>query len=409
MISKLQLSIIFLFFSTTLFSQTSAQLEIRFAPDKHVYLAQDNRFLAIANFQIQNIAFLNTGTDTIKIDEIKVEVFEGSNLVKGNRYAGEVLEKNWQSLKSYIQLPGNIKSEDPRFRFKELLKDKFTLAETTTLKPNAAFFISRQFFFAQATVEFIEGKPKGTWPDRIKVSAKGTTSNGKPVVAENELQIINYQLKNEYWFPVRGRWYIGASSSVRSHHRLLPVHEFALDLIQIGEGGQSYKGDGTNLTDYYCYGKEVYAMADGEVVAVYDGIPETRLRRKDESPEDYRKAIMEPLSRSENAYIATGGNQIVLQHAGQEYSSYAHLQHGSITVKKGELVKRGQLIAKIGLSGDGYQPHLHFQLTDGPDINYSRGIPLIFQNVKPVLFSSTIDINPLRQFQAGEFIETTSE
>jgi murein DD-endopeptidase MepM/ murein hydrolase activator NlpD len=82
------------------------------------------------------------------------------------------------------------------------------------------------------------------------------------------------------------------------------------------------------------------------------------------------------------------------------------LKQGSIVVKKGDSVKRGQSIARIGLSGDGYQPHLHFQITDGPDLNYSRGIPMVFANVRPVLFSSTIDTDGRRQLQTGEFIET---
>jgi hypothetical protein len=69
-------------------------------------------------------------------------------------------------------------------------------------------------------------------------------------------------------------------------------------------------------------------------------------------------------------------------------------------------VARGQRIAQVGLSGDGYEPHLHVQLTDGPDLYYSRGIPLVFTNVRPVRFSSTLDSEGRRQLQTGEFVET---
>ena len=55
------------------------------------------------------------------------------------------------------------------------------------------------------------------------------------------------------------------------------------------------------------------------------------------------------------------------------------------------------------MSGDGYQPHSDFQLTDGPDST----MPLIFANVRPVLFSSTLDTAGRRQLQTGEFVETT--
>ena len=311
-------------------------------------------------------------------------------------------------LKAYLDLPGMIKNEDPRFRFQELLGKTISLASTTELDPQTAIYISRRFHFAHGVAEIVDGKPtKAIWPDRINVTATGVTVSGKSVSVKNAVRIINYQPKNEYYFPVRGRWYIASSSSVRSHHRLLPVHEFALDLIQIGAGGSSYEGDGTKHDDYYAFGENVYAIADGVVVAVYDDVQETRLKRPNESIEEYRKDVMEPLSRSDKAYYASGGNQVVIRHNGDEYSSFAHLKHGSILVKKGDSVKRGQMIAQIGLTGDGYQPHLHFQITDGPDMSYARGIPMIFVNANPIVFSSTIDTNGRRQLQTGEFIETS--
>lgn len=388
------------------FGQNNRELEIRFSPADHVFLAQDNRFIGLSNFEIQNMAVANLSNHPIKIDEILVEVFSQNTLVESKRYSGDLLEKSWQMLRGYISEPGLMKSEDPRFRFKELLGDQLTLAQTTTLAPKTAILISRQFYFVDAVAELVDGKPQNPiWPDHVRASVKGTSSNGDAISAQSEIRILRYQLKKEYIFPVRGRWYIGSSSSVRSHHRLLPVHEFALDLIQIGAGGKSFQGDGTSLSDYYSYGKEVYAMADGEVIEVYDAVPETRLKRLNESDEEYRKAVFIPLS--EKGYIATGGNQIILKHTEDEYSSYAHLKFGSIRVKKGDQVKQGQIIGNVGLSGDGYEPHLHFQITDGPDISYSRGIPMIFQNVKPVRFSSTIDSSGQRQLQTGEFVETT--
>ncbi|NOX17802.1 MAG: M23 family metallopeptidase, partial [Chlorobi bacterium] len=60
------------------------------------------------------------------------------------------------------------------------------------------------------------------------------------------------------------------------------------------------------------------------------------------------------------------GNTIILNHGEGLFSSLSHLKRKSITVKEGEKVKKGDVIAKCGNSGRSPTPHLHFQfqLTD---------------------------------------------
>lgn len=55
-------------------------------------------------------------------------------------------------------------------------------------------------------------------------------------------------------------------------------------------------------------------------------------------------------------------NFIVIQHANCEYSRYDHLAHRSVAVRTGQSIKRGQVIARIGMTGFTYMPHLHFQV-----------------------------------------------
>ena len=55
-------------------------------------------------------------------------------------------------------------------------------------------------------------------------------------------------------------------------------------------------------------------------------------------------------------------NFIVIQHANGEYSRYDHLAHRSATVRAGQQVKRGQVIARVGMTGFTYLPHIHFQV-----------------------------------------------
>lgn len=67
---------------------------------------------------------------------------------------------------------------------------------------------------------------------------------------------------------------------------------------------------------------------------------------------------------------------------------------------------RGQVIARVGMSGDGRQPHLHFQIGDSMDPTTSRAYPVVFSNLRPVSFTSTIDTEGKRLLQTGEFVET---
>ena len=55
-------------------------------------------------------------------------------------------------------------------------------------------------------------------------------------------------------------------------------------------------------------------------------------------------------------------NYITIEHAHSELSEYLHLAKGSALVKVGDKVTRGQAIAKTGLSGWLYAPHLHFMV-----------------------------------------------
>jgi murein DD-endopeptidase MepM/ murein hydrolase activator NlpD len=57
-----------------------------------------------------------------------------------------------------------------------------------------------------------------------------------------------------------------------------------------------------------------------------------------------------------------GSNFIVVQHPNSEYSRYDHLAHGSAVVGTGQYIKRGQVIARVGMTGFTYVPHLHFQV-----------------------------------------------
>jgi murein DD-endopeptidase MepM/ murein hydrolase activator NlpD len=59
------------------------------------------------------------------------------------------------------------------------------------------------------------------------------------------------------------------------------------------------------------------------------------------------------------------------------YMLYAHLQSGSLKVKKGDKIKRGDVIGLVGNSGNTSAPHLHFHVMDGPSQLTSEGVPYV--------------------------------
>ncbi len=67
------------------------------------------------------------------------------------------------------------------------------------------------------------------------------------------------------------------------------------------------------------------------------------------------------------------GNMIAINHGYNLMTRYAHL-HKSL-VKKGQYVKRGQIIAEVGKTGRSTGPHLHYEvLVNGAPVNPLRYI-----------------------------------
>ena len=71
----------------------------------------------------------------------------------------------------------------------------------------------------------------------------------------------------------------------------------------------------------------------------------------------------------------TLGNNVELKLRGGRYVLYAHLKNGSIRVRPGQRVRSGQMLARVGNSGQTGGSHLHFQVNDGPNLAISDGLP----------------------------------
>jgi hypothetical protein len=107
---------------------------------------------------------------------------------------------------------------------------------------------------------------------------------------------------------------------------------------------------------------------DGKVVRAVVHIPDN-----DGLHEFPRRSLQEDLAQPDWVY----GNHLVLEAAAGVYVLLGHLQQNSISVRPGDLVRRGAPVARCGNSGNTYVPHLHLQVMDRPNPADPavRGIP----------------------------------
>ena len=74
-----------------------------------------------------------------------------------------------------------------------------------------------------------------------------------------------------------------------------------------------------------------------------------------------------------------GGNYLILDVGAGRYAFYAHLQPGSLRVNIGDRVKRGEVLAKLGNSGNSTAPHLHFHICDHNAALQCQGMPYVLE------------------------------
>jgi len=193
------------------------------------------------------------------------------------------------------------------------------------------------------------------------------------------IPVVQYRSANQYIFPVKGTWLVTANWDSPHGHRGGYSSEFAFDLVQLNGNLQVPENQRKPKESFPCYGKEILAIADGEVVDCFWRLPEISTSYTDYPREQIRQFV------HEHGYVpACAGNFIMLAHANGEFSFYAHLITDSLEVKRGDKVKQGQVLGRVGNSGNSTGPHLHFQIMDGPSHLTGRGLPCHFTNIKSI-------------------------
>ncbi len=187
-----------------------------------------------------------------------------------------------------------------------------------------------------------------------------------PIAVGSEVMVLGPPLTGKGWVALNGCCGVDGAHRATS----LPVNgeihfaqRFAIDWMQLNADGRFSKGSGKDVKDYADYGAKVIAVADGTVV-------ETLTNLNDQ--------VVGTLPDPKTITIENvDGNHIVLDLGHGRYGFYAHLQKDSVLVKKGDHVKRGQVLALLGNTGNTSAPHLHFHLMDGTSVLGSSGLPYV--------------------------------
>jgi hypothetical protein len=143
------------------------------------------------------------------------------------------------------------------------------------------------------------------------------------------------------------------------------AQRFAIDFIRIDQAGMVVKGNEADVANYPGYGADIRAVADGIVIEVLNTLD-------DQTPPKLPDPATITLANVD-------GNHVVVDMGGSRFAFYAHMRKGSVPVKVGDRVKRGDLLGKLGNTGNTSAPHLHFHIMDGPSVLGSNGVPFVFE------------------------------
>lgn len=217
--------------------------------------------------------------------------------------------------------------------------------------------------------------------DTIKINISVTGERGDQEL-NKIIELEHYKNKKNYIFPIKGEICTVNLPMNITQHRTCLSQEFAFDVIgQSDVDLVSLKHKPDNISKYYIYHKDVLAIGDGVVIDIGDKFPESKMSDPNINDE-YRLKLFKQLTPRIGGVNAFCGNYVVIDHENGEYSFYAHLSENTINVGKGDRVKQGQVIARVGNTGNSTDPHLHFQLMDSPYIFKANGLPIMFKNIK---------------------------
>ncbi len=297
----------------------------------------------------------NRGATPVELQRLEIH-----GLSKGKVLIRRVLER--AALKHELRaVPWIVMRDRQTFSAAHRWRGKLTRPMGGSLiKPDSTISISRRFSIHE----------RATLPDELRIVALAAGTGAR---AELRLPVQRYRQKVSLRLPVGERWQVLAGHRFDGTHGQAFVRSqtFAYDLGVLGAdlSTRDPAKDRSKNTSYRAHDRPILAAADGVVAMVHDGVPENL-------PVGRRPSWQTLLNRPRDL----AGNFVVLDHGGGEFSAYMHLRPG-ISLSKGQQLKAGQTLGRCGNSGNSSEPHLHFQLQDGPDPLTAGALPARFGDI----------------------------
>ncbi|HEY1134083.1 MAG TPA: M23 family metallopeptidase [Nocardioides sp.] len=137
---------------------------------------------------------------------------------------------------------------------------------------------------------------------------------------------------------------------------------------------------GTPPERYPGFDAPIHAMAAGEVVQVLD-------HQRDHRARDTWQGMawmmsIEGIVREAGGTRKVLGNHVLVRHDDGVVAAYAHLRRGSAAVRTGQRVAVGDVLGRVGNTGNTSMPHLHVHLMDREHVDAAAGLPITWTGLE---------------------------
>jgi hypothetical protein len=148
--------------------------------------------------------------------------------------------------------------------------------------------------------------------------------------------------------------------------RLTVSQRFAIDWMKLDAQHRAWTGDPADPASYVSWNEPEYAVRPGTIVAAQDGLQDYPVPHGPPTPPTLAEAL---------------GNHVILRIGAHRYVTYAHLRRGSVVVRVGQRVHSGQMLGRLGNSGNSSTPHLHLQMQSAPYALEGDNLPFTFERM----------------------------